>query len=212
MRKYGLLIGTAVFLAAGAAAAEDYTCATPPTCAELGYDQTASDCAGKKMVKCPFDQTKVFCGGDCEAEGYTKPEFSLSVCCAGKTKVVCPYDSSYFKCEGTCLTISTCTGYTQNCICLIGQTKEYCASDSSYCKCTGSPSIGDPVEVEDSCSSGFLDSSPQACACTYGIKANGMTSANGKACYRCGTYSECGGSTGTACLKCATQKVLDATL
>ena len=37
------------------------TCAVVPTCSELGYDLSASDCAGKKALKCPFDNTKFYC-------------------------------------------------------------------------------------------------------------------------------------------------------
>ena len=49
MRKTSLLAGAALLLGAyTATAAEDYTCGTPPTCAELGYDQSVSDCSGKK--------------------------------------------------------------------------------------------------------------------------------------------------------------------
>lgn len=75
MKKTSLLIGTALIFGAHAAtAAEDYACATPPSCAELGYNQTVNDCAGKKMIKCPFDTAKVFCGETtkdiCEAKGY----------------------------------------------------------------------------------------------------------------------------------------------
>ncbi|MBS4774192.1 MAG: hypothetical protein KHX55_07990 [Proteobacteria bacterium] len=62
MKRISLLIGTALLLCAGTAtAAEDYTCATPPTCAELGYTDTAANCEGKMMLKCPFDLTKVNC-------------------------------------------------------------------------------------------------------------------------------------------------------
>lgn len=60
MKKTSLLIGTALMFGAHAAtAAEDYACATPPTCAELGYNQYASSCTNS--VKCPFDTNKVKC-------------------------------------------------------------------------------------------------------------------------------------------------------
>lgn len=61
MRKTSLLAGAALLLGAyTATAAEDYTCATPPTCAELGYTDAASACPNN-AVKCPFDKTKVKC-------------------------------------------------------------------------------------------------------------------------------------------------------
>ena len=37
------------------------TCATVPTCDELGYDLSETDCSGKKALKCPFDNTKFYC-------------------------------------------------------------------------------------------------------------------------------------------------------
>lgn len=227
MRKTSLLAGAALLLGAyTATAAEDYTCATPPTCAELGYDQSPSDCAGKKTIKCPFDTEKVFCGGDCVSEGYTSSNtgvLTLTRCCVGQTKVTCPYDSQYYKCTGTCTTVSlSCEalGYTYCdpsggtlCACLLGQTYETCSSDSNYYKCTGDALIVDPVDpiVTDSCASGFLLSDTSACGnCTYGIISNGTTSTQGNTCYRCGTKAECGCytldnglSVACKCLMCA---------
>ena len=37
------------------------TCAVVPTCEDLGYTFSATNCNGKKILKCPFDQTKFFC-------------------------------------------------------------------------------------------------------------------------------------------------------
>ena len=34
---------------------------TRPSCADLGYDQTTAVCTGYEVLRCPFDQTKVFC-------------------------------------------------------------------------------------------------------------------------------------------------------
>lgn len=44
--------------ATAAAAAE--SCAVPPSCADLGYIRSASECA-TAALKCPFDQTKYYC-------------------------------------------------------------------------------------------------------------------------------------------------------
>lgn len=38
------------------------TCTTPPSCASLGYTQTADDCEGKNAIKCPMDSSALFCG------------------------------------------------------------------------------------------------------------------------------------------------------
>lgn len=39
------------------------TCVVPPTCEALGFIKTTADCAGKTILKCPFDQTQVYCPG-----------------------------------------------------------------------------------------------------------------------------------------------------
>ena len=51
--------------ASGAAAAQ--TCATPPSCETLGFTKSETDCEGLEALKCPFDQSKLYCpqgGGD----------------------------------------------------------------------------------------------------------------------------------------------------
>lgn len=39
------------------------TCITPPSCSEIGFTKTVSDCAGKTVLRCPFDQAQVYCPG-----------------------------------------------------------------------------------------------------------------------------------------------------
>lgn len=34
---------------------------TPPSCASLGYDKSTSDCTDQPSLKCPFDNSKLFC-------------------------------------------------------------------------------------------------------------------------------------------------------
>ena len=144
MKKY-LLLCTALTISSSAYAAID--CSVRPSCADLGYTQTETDCAGKFILKCPFDETAVFCGGvdgaaKCAAEGYTKNTSSLvSACLIGYTEETCPYDSSYTKCvAGSCEDL----GYTYtvpssgNTFCIIGSTAEYCPSDKTKYKCVES--------------------------------------------------------------------------
>ena len=45
--------------ASGAAAAQ--TCATPPSCETLGFTKSETDCDGLEALKCPFDQSKLYC-------------------------------------------------------------------------------------------------------------------------------------------------------
>ena len=54
--------------ASGAAAAQ--TCATPPSCETLGFTKSETDCEGLEALKCPFDQSKLYCpqgGGNMSA-------------------------------------------------------------------------------------------------------------------------------------------------
>ena len=61
MRKLLMTIGVAALLAGSAQAADNYTCATPPSCASLGYTLTSTtNCVGT-VLKCPFDTTKYYC-------------------------------------------------------------------------------------------------------------------------------------------------------
>ena len=61
MRKYLLLAGAALIGLGGSAYAA-IDCTVPPTCEELGYAYPADWCEDQAVLKCPFDQTKVFCG------------------------------------------------------------------------------------------------------------------------------------------------------
>ncbi|MBQ8662157.1 MAG: tail fiber protein [Alphaproteobacteria bacterium] len=92
-----LFLSSAAVLLVTAAEASAQTCTTAPSCAELGYTQSASECSGKAMVKCPFDKTKVFCGvtKSCEELGYDK----TTTQCSGKKTFVCPYDAAKVACD-----------------------------------------------------------------------------------------------------------------
>ena len=61
MRKYLLMAGAALIGLSGSAYAA-LDCNTPPSCDELGYAYSSTECDGQSTLKCPFDQTKVFCG------------------------------------------------------------------------------------------------------------------------------------------------------
>ena len=52
------------------------TCTAAPSCAALGYDKTSTDCTGQAMLKCPFDQSKVFCAGTSACGGNGTPDSS----------------------------------------------------------------------------------------------------------------------------------------
>ncbi len=60
MKKFILSCSLLAF-GASAYAADTISCNTLPTCEELGYAMTASDCSDRATLKCPFDYSKVFC-------------------------------------------------------------------------------------------------------------------------------------------------------
>ena len=37
------------------------TCIKTPSCADLGYTKTEADCSGKTILKCPLDNSQVYC-------------------------------------------------------------------------------------------------------------------------------------------------------
>ncbi len=101
MKKY-LLLCTALTMSSSAYAALD--CATPPTCDELGYTMSSSDCEGQYSLKCPFDNTKLFCKKDktCEDEGYLSSVPSGKICTEITSNGKTCYDSN------TCLASYYC--------------------------------------------------------------------------------------------------------
>lgn len=73
------------------------TCVQAPSCSELGYNKTVSQCAGKNMMKCPFDVTAVYCEDNvvisCASLGFT----DIVAECPGEY-VTCPADTTKGKC------------------------------------------------------------------------------------------------------------------
>ena len=63
--KKNLLIAGAMLLILTAFSvnkAQAQTCVMPPSCEDLGYTMTQADCAtAEKILKCPHDQSKMFC-------------------------------------------------------------------------------------------------------------------------------------------------------
>ena len=63
MKKELLMFGSLLCLMSGIGTVRAQTCATPPSCASLGYTMTSSDCSGQPTLVCPFDASAVFCAG-----------------------------------------------------------------------------------------------------------------------------------------------------
>ena len=197
MKNYYVIpcfISAAAILTAGGAFAQQ--CTQAPSCAELGFTDSVSDCADDGILYCPFDKSKVFCrkvdntGEQCEALGYqliggtiVNGIISGGMLCRTDYKVeYCPYNNEYGKCvdnpENDCLAL----GYSKP-LCLVGQTKEYCPLDNSFYKCVGS---GSSAEI---CLGGYLLSEIQGKCPQYGFKVTGQVTNQGP-CYRCCTAAE----------------------
>ena len=63
MKKSKLITVSAAVLLLSVQSAAAQVCTVPPTCDALGYTKSAADCSGKTILKCPLDQTKVYCPG-----------------------------------------------------------------------------------------------------------------------------------------------------
>ena len=63
MKKSNLITVSAAVLLLSLQSAAAQVCTTPPTCDALGYTKTEADCSGKTILKCPLDQSKVYCPG-----------------------------------------------------------------------------------------------------------------------------------------------------
>ena len=61
--KFGASLFALAFSLVGADEAWAQTCVPSPSCDTLGFTKTAADCAGKTILKCPFDTSKVYCPG-----------------------------------------------------------------------------------------------------------------------------------------------------
>lgn len=117
--KITTLIGCDLGLPACSGLGDDvYDCSSKmPTCDELGFTMSVSDCKGVKYIKCPIDFAKVFCfrpncssGQEwCESQGkctQTCDGFTaiddgfISLCSTGKTQVDCTdcLGNNYYKC------------------------------------------------------------------------------------------------------------------
>ncbi len=103
-KKCGIKMGAMLFITAFSVKnAQAQTCVVPPSCEDLGYTQTISDCSETAtLLKCPLDQKKVLCveklafnGSDpCAQMGFNKTEGD----CSGKESLHCPYDESKVFC------------------------------------------------------------------------------------------------------------------
>ncbi|MBQ9235081.1 MAG: hypothetical protein IJ184_01260 [Alphaproteobacteria bacterium] len=87
-----------------------------PTCIQLGFDQTATDCSGYKAIKCPFNTNALFCDATTHSLQGNYNAAQESIDCAKATCselgyndttnnngkcITCPFDDNLFFCAGT---------------------------------------------------------------------------------------------------------------
>ncbi len=180
MKKY-LLLCTALTISSSAYALD---CATPPTCDDLGYTQSASDCAGQFMLKCPFSDEDFFCGGDTPAGKCINEEYTLNDganCDTYYKKETCSHDNSYYKCtEMTAAEKCIADGYKYT-SCSLGMTAgDTCPHSPLYMICYAN------FTQLDHCTTGYTEETACNGICS-GIVSNGTTSNLGNTCYSCCT-------------------------
>src|SRR5574344_1091799 len=118
------------------------TCSAQPDCATLGYTQVASDCTNK-MVKCPFDTSKVTCieaGANCTDLGFIYgcsgtgyASGSGTACDSKYTACTC---SSGYSWSGSACTVSCDSSYAYTCSGTGYASGSGTACDSKYTACT----------------------------------------------------------------------------
>lgn len=168
--RFTSLCGIVLLFPTGNTAAQTSgQCAIAPTCSELGYEQEVTDCSGQYMLKCPFDNSKVFCGGiDCSYTNTSLPSgCSNAPSCTKDGKnyfsAVCSscYTGYSLKSDGTCSQTCTysdssltgCAGYSS---CQRGSANGI----YTYYKCT-------------SCSAGYYLSYNHCNSCSDSYNLNG---------------------------------------
>jgi len=174
--RYLLVTTTIIAGLAYTSSALAQTCTAAPSCEEMGYTQSASDCAGKISLRCPFDLSAYLCGavGSCDFSDYP-----LSSCPTGG-------NCSNITCDGTTKhKLNSCnSGYTMS--------GNACCDFSSY-PLTSCPEGG--ICTHKTCGE---TTKYYLLSCKSGYNKSGNTCVSA-----CSEYYECGGDwqycTGTTC-------------
>jgi len=164
--RYLLVTTTIIAGLAYTSSAMAQTCTAAPSCEEMGYTQSASDCAGKISLRCPFDLSAYLCGavGSCDFSDYP-----LSSCPTGG-------NCSNITCDGTTKhKLNSCnSGYTMS--------GNACCDFSSY-PLTSCPEGG--ICTHKTCGE---TTKYYLLSCKSGYTKSGNTCV-----YACSGYYECGG-------------------
>ena len=126
-------------------------CKVLPTCEELGYNKTVSQCAGIEYLTCPFDETKVYCPSTDPCDDYEDKTCTYGCAsyysdCPSKCKTcdTAPSDPCDKYSEKTCelgckIYYSDCSTACWTCCSSIdftGYPLTYCPSSASGCYST----------------------------------------------------------------------------
>jgi len=174
--RYLLVTTTIIAGLAYTSSALAQTCTAAPSCEEMGYTQSASDCTGKISLRCPFDLSAYLCGavGSCDFSDYPLSSCPTSGNCTNTT------------CDGT-------TKYKLN-SCNSG----YTMSGNACCDFSGYPLTSCPeggICTHKTCGE---TTKYYLLSCKSGYTKSGNTCVSA-----CSEYYECGGDwqycTGTTC-------------
>jgi len=140
MKKY-LLLCTALTILSSAHAA-DLNCVALPDCADLGFSMSESDCAGQFSLKCPFDNTKLFCVGEINDGA------ACQTALANPTKITSFLDTAADKTSTTSYLVSEdLTG--GGTIGDYSNLKSYCSQTKCYCKAIPTITLNNSLTVKN---------------------------------------------------------------
>ena len=121
--------------------AQAQSCATPPSCTELGYTRSASDCA-TIALKCPFDQTKYYCltadeladiggGGSCDNPNVGSILYSDMSCSSSLDTTKTPIGVIFNPTFRLAIALNTTTAYWSTTYFDVPNLTNYSSSDSA---------------------------------------------------------------------------------
>jgi len=163
------------------------SCMVRPSCADMGYTKSATDCEGKKAIACPFDLSAYYCpeiGESCDFS-----EYPLTECPTGG-------NCTDFECGGTTqFKLESCQsgyeinedGMTCNACDFTGYTLSSCPTGGN---CSNYSCGGTKKYKLNSCKSGYTKSGTTCTACSWGDYTLSSCPANGNC-----TSKTCGGKT-----------------
>ena len=209
------------------------TCEMPPSCESLGYNKTAADCANKVTLKCPMDESKLYCAdakqnGVC-SDGYSEIEKIIPYCTGDKARLI--YDTKNPNCA-KCQKCGSGSHLTQVSGCCAGTGYDGCSyengnvKDANGCwtcsKCRNQYTLNsdglcvDPSLISGgACSSGYAKYEDILPYCTGSSETTQIVEhSTQKGCYTCkkcstGYYfnNKCDGigvsSDGNGCKRCS---------